>query len=279
MPRQIRGGSGEIWAPRGSGGGRAAPASRTRCLACAGGNGRRAVDLSHASAGRPHRAGRLPDLRHGPGADDADRRRSGQPRAQRDDAPVLGGVGVVGAAVAARHGGACLRSPAGRSAVAARFGVGPTRPRDARGAVGRMAVLRARLAVPRQPQSQHVHADRHRHRRRLCLQHRGDAGPRDIPRLLPRRGRRGGGLFRGGRGHHHPGAPGSGAGAARALADQRRHSRAPRSRAEDGADPARRRQRGGYPAGASPARRSPARPSRREGPGGRDRARGAQRRR
>ncbi len=62
-------------------------------------------------------------------------------------------------------------------------------------------------------------------------------------------------------------------------ADQQRHPRAPRSRAEDDADLARRRQRGGYPAGASPARRSPARPSRREGPGGRDRARGAQRRR
>ena len=40
--------------------------------------------------------------------------------------------------------------------------------RDAGGAVGGLAVLRARLAVARHPQSQHVHADRARHRRRLC---------------------------------------------------------------------------------------------------------------
>ena len=37
---------------------------------------------------------------------------------------------------------------------------------DAGGAVGRLAVLRARLAVDRQPQPQHVHADRARRRAR-----------------------------------------------------------------------------------------------------------------
>ena len=36
------------------------------------------------------------------------------------------------------------------------------------GALGRLAVLPARLGVVRQPQPQHVHADRARHRRRLC---------------------------------------------------------------------------------------------------------------
>ena len=46
------------------------------------------------------------------------------------------------------------------------------RVRHARRALGRLAVLRARLAVARHAQSQHVHADRRRHRRRLCLQRR-----------------------------------------------------------------------------------------------------------
>ena len=51
---------------------------------------------------------------------------------------------------------------------------------DAGGAVGRLAILRARLAVARHPQPQHVHADRDGHRRRLGLQHRGDARARSI---------------------------------------------------------------------------------------------------
>ncbi len=40
--------------------------------------------------------------------------------------------------------------------------------RHAGGAVGRLAVLRARLAIARHAQSQHVHADRDGHRRGLC---------------------------------------------------------------------------------------------------------------
>ena len=47
--------------------------------------------------------------------------------------------------------------------------------RHAGGAVGRLAVLRARRAVDRDPQPQHVHADRARHRRGLGLQRRRDA--------------------------------------------------------------------------------------------------------
>jgi hypothetical protein len=39
---------------------------------------------------------------------------------------------------------------------------------DAGGAVGGLAVLRARLALAGHAQSQHVHADRDGHRRRLC---------------------------------------------------------------------------------------------------------------
>ena len=48
-------------------------------------------------------------------------------------------------------------------------------------AVGRLAVLRARLGVAHEPQPQHVHADRARRRRRLSLQRRRDACARPVP--------------------------------------------------------------------------------------------------
>ncbi len=57
----------------------------------------------------------------------------------------------------------------------------PARARDAGRAVGRLAVLRARLAVAGHAQSQHVHADRHGHRRGLDLQRRRDAAPGLFP--------------------------------------------------------------------------------------------------
>ena len=50
-----------------------------------------------------------------------------------------------------------------------------TRPGHARGALGRLAVLPARLGVARQPQPQHVHLIAHRHRRGLRLQRGRDA--------------------------------------------------------------------------------------------------------
>src|SRR5262249_16210046 len=57
--------------------------------------------------------------------------------------------------------------------------------RDARGAVGRLAFLRAWLAVAPHAQSQYVHADRARHRRRLSLQrHRHDRA-RPLPPTFP----------------------------------------------------------------------------------------------
>ena len=52
--------------------------------------------------------------------------------------------------------------------------LGAADPRYADGAVGRVAVLPARLGFARQPPAQHVHLDRARHRRGLSLQpHRG----------------------------------------------------------------------------------------------------------
>ena len=107
---------------------------------------------------------------------------------------------------------------------------------DARRALGRLAVLRARLAVGRQPQPQHVHADRARRRRGVRLQ-RGRR--RSLPASFPpsfrdarRAGRR---LLRGGGGHRHAGPARPGAGAARAQPDRRGDPGAARPGAEDGA--------------------------------------------
>ena len=82
-------------------------------------------------------------------------------------------------------------------------------------------------------QPQHVHADRHGHRRGVALQRGRDPAARPVPAGVPRPGRRGRGLFRGSRGHHRARAARSGAGAARARADLGRHPRPARSRAED----------------------------------------------
>ena len=66
--------------------------------------------------------------------------------------------------------------------------------------------------------------------------------PGHLPAGLPRHGRRGRGLFRGGGGHHGAGAARPGAGAPRPRDDERRHPRAARPCAEDRA-PHRRRRR------------------------------------
>ena len=101
----------------------------------------------------------------------------------------------------------------------------PVRPRDAGRAVGRLAVLRARLAVAPHAQPQHVHADRDGHRRGLALQRRRDPRAGHLPGRVPRPWRRGRGLFRGGRGHHRAGAARPGARTARARRDLAARSR------------------------------------------------------
>ena len=68
--------------------------------------------------------------------------------------------------------------------------------RDAGRALGGLAVLRARLGVAQEPQSQHVHADRHGRRRRLGLQRRRHRRAGPLPGGVPRRPWRGGRLFR-----------------------------------------------------------------------------------
>ena len=84
----------------------------------------------------------------------------------------------------ARHGRVVSR--AGRRRRARLDG---TRPGDARRPLGRLALLRPRLAVARQPQPQHVHADRPGRGRRLPLQPRRRTLPGDFPRLVPGRWR------------------------------------------------------------------------------------------
>ena len=132
------------------------------------------------------------------------------------------------------------------------------RLRHAGRSVGWLAVLRSRLAVSRHPQSQHVHADRSRHGRRVDIQRRRDACSGHLSARLPRIGRLGRGLFRGGGGDHRPRAARPGAGTARARADLRRDPGPPRPRAEDRAPDQRRRHGRRSPARHHRPRRPPA---------------------
>ena len=152
-------------------------------------------------------------------------------------------------------------------------------PGDAGRALGRLAVLRARLAIAAHAQPQHVHADRDGHRRRLDLQRRRHARAADLSRGVPHQRRRGRGLFRSRRRDHRAGPARPGARTARARDDQRRHPRASRSRAEDRAAHRRRRQRRGSAARSGSCRRPAARAAGREGAGRRRRRRRPQRRR
>ena len=147
-------------------------------------------------------------------------------------------------------------------------------PGDARRAVGRLAVLRARLGVGREPQPQHVHPDRPGRGAAYVYSVVATLAPRPVPRLVPRPRRDGRAVLRGGGGHHGAGAAGPGAGAAGPRArPAQRHPGPARAGAQDG-PPASRADgheedvpldhvHGGRPA---------ARPARREGAGGRRRA-------
>ena len=150
-------------------------------------------------------------------------------------------------------------------------------PGDACGPLGGLAVLRARRAVDRLAQSQHVHPDRAGDGRRLDLQRRRHCRPRAFSRRLSRHGRRRRDLFRSGGGHHRARAARTGARTQGARAHRRRNSRFARSRAQDRPPrpPGRerrgrraRRGRGRRPAARAPGRqgrdrrRNPRRPQR-----------------
>ena len=174
----------------------------------------------------------MPDLRHGARTDDADRGGGRKPRAARNDPALLGLSRAFG--TAPRHGdGRTFPTP--RAPCSAAIANNPVEPAAARHPgrhLGRRAVLPARLGVGRQPPPQHVHPDRAGDRNRLPLQPCRRAPPRHLPGILPHRGGWRSALFRGGRGHHDPGAARPGARVARALADQQRDPRAAGPRAK-----------------------------------------------
>ena len=103
-------------------------------------------------------------------------RRRAQSRARGHDAPVLDRRSSLTVPVFVLEMGGHLTGARSDAVSATQIvELGAARAGDAGRALGRLAVLRARLAVARQPQPQHVHADRARHGRRVALQRRRDA--------------------------------------------------------------------------------------------------------
>ena len=147
----------------------------------------RRMGLPHAPGNRPGCAGRLPEVRDGAGAPDgaADERRI---RTRRHEPTFLGQRRAHDSPCGGCHGGAS----AGASACADRHhvdaGLAATGPCHARRPVGRLALLRARLAVGGQPQPEHVHPDRARRRRRVSVQPGRKAVSRVLPGFLPLEG-------------------------------------------------------------------------------------------
>ena len=125
--------------------------------------------------------GLLPDLRHGARAGARHRRGRPEPRARRHDAPVLDRARARASGRRARDGRPLRRARSISSRAQTSNWLQMLLATPGR-AVGRLAVLRARLAVARHPQPQHVHADRHGDRRRLALQRRRDARARTCSR-------------------------------------------------------------------------------------------------
>ena len=172
--------------------------------------------------------GGLPDLRHGAGARGGVARFRAERRACRHDAALLDWFGARGSRRRARNG-----RPSREPADVARgrnVKLDSTRVGDAGRAVGRLAVLRARLGLARQPQPQHVHADRHGDGRRLGLQPDRDRRARPVPAGVSWHGWRCRGLFRGGGGNHRARAARSGPRTARTRTDRRRDPSFARSR-------------------------------------------------
>ena len=140
----------------------ATPAGGRRgCRGRRAGRRRDDLHLPDAPGDPPGPSRQLPEVRHGARAGDAEPRGRREPRAGRLPAPLL----VDAAADGRRH-----RAGDVRPSPAAHGHGDPELDRagalDAGRAVGGLAVLRARRAVDRQPQPEHVDADRPRHRRR-----------------------------------------------------------------------------------------------------------------
>ncbi len=189
--------------------GRSGPISRAEAGARAGRTGCD-LHLPDASRGGAGRSRHLPQVRHGVGAKGGRRRKRTQPRAAGHDPAVLDRRGGDRTGFRPRYG----RTPRLAPALPCGFRRRPAGAGELRRAVGRGAVLRARLAVAAHASPQHVHPDRHRHGCGLGLQHRRDARAGAIPGGLPWRRRHGPGLLRGGCGHRCARTSGPGLGAA-----------------------------------------------------------------
>ena len=178
----------------------------------------------------------------------------------RHDAAILGWRCFERADFFSRH----VRYDSG-AARAARFIAAATQLVSARschsgGALGRMAVLSARLGVHRQSQSKHVHADRHRSRHCVRLQSGRHAFPRRFSAIVPRPRRRGGRLLRRRGGDHHICFARSGIGAARPQQHRQSDQSVVGACAQERASAARRRHGNGRGSRARSSRRSSARP-------------------
>ena len=148
---------------------------------------RRRVFLPDVSRRRERRARHLPEVRHGARVGLAACRRRRGSRARGHAAPVLGRAGAdvaAGRPAHCEHGRLAARLARWPGTV-----VAAAAARDAGGAVVRLAAARARLALDREPQPEHVHADRPRRGRVLRLQRAGDAGPGPGTERLPQRRR------------------------------------------------------------------------------------------
>ena len=235
--------------------------------------GRHRLHLPDASGGAPGPSRRLPEVRHGARAGDAEPRGRGEPRADRLSTSLL-----VDLAGHDRHHRARHVRPSPGTHGHGDPELGRARALASGRAVGGLAVLRARRAVGRQSQPQHVDADRPRNRRGLRLQRRRHHRAGRVSGLLRLDGP-GVGLLRGRRGHHLADAARPVARAEGPRADLGRDPVASRPGAEDGATDQRRRQREGRAARPCPSGRRAAGAPRREGAGRRHRRRRQQRRR
>ena len=129
--------------------------------------------------------GTCPHLWDGPRTTDRESGRGSESRTGRHDPPVLDQSAPHGATLGAGDVRDASRPAGAACALRASPHLDPVGLRDAGRALGWLAVLYARVGLPRQPQPEHVHAHRHRHRHCLHLQRDRDARAWSLSGFLP----------------------------------------------------------------------------------------------